>query len=133
MTSIYHLSENPNLSVLRARVPEIALYCYEDKTKPRVCFAKTISGCLSALQDISREFYVYVPFDDVSYYVPTSDEVRDGSLTGEVWVLNDVKVKCIGVIKSFDWYKFREFQIIRKDGVHEVTKFYYKWKWVKKY
>ena len=58
---LYHLSEDENLTVLTPRIPKYAVGLFEDISTPRVCFAKTISGCLSALQDIPCTYYVYVP------------------------------------------------------------------------
>ena len=125
----YHLSTNDNLKVLTPRVPETALAIYEDVKTKRVCFAKTISGCLSALQSIPEDYYVYVPSNSVQHIVPNSKQVRDAGLTGEVWVLDETPVKCIGRIRSYDWSKSKRYDV---DG-QKVTRFFYRWKWIERY
>ena len=127
---LYHLSEDENLTVLTPRIPKYAVGLFEDISTPRVCFAKTISGCLSALQDIPCTYYVYVPDEEVNIVVPTTKQVRDSQVNGEVWSLNSVKVKCKGIIKSYDYTKTKECIV---NGDDYVTRFYYPWHWVKKY
>lgn len=125
---LYHLSEDKNLTELTPRVPRFAVEGHEDVSTPRVCFAKTISGCLSALQDSPRRYYVYVPEGDVDFLVPTTKQVRDSIATGEVWVLRPVKVNCIGIIQSSE-YERTEYYSIGDDGDY-VTRFCYPWRWV---
>lgn len=120
------------MDVLTPRIPECAVSIYEDTSTKRICFSDYIEGCLSALQDMPRRYYVYVPQDDIqdeNIYYPTVDDVRDAKYTHEVWVLHEVKVKCIGVIQSFnyDWSKRHN------TGRGRTTFFHYPYKWIEKW
>ena len=132
---LFHLSENKNLTVLTPRIPETAVSMYENISVPRVCFAKSISGCLSALQGIPCTYYVYVPvIEGQEFHIPTVNEVRDGMINGEVWCINEIKVHCIGKIRCSNWNKQKEYFIERKQGKRElVVRYFYPWKWVEKY
>ena len=80
----YHLSVDGTLTVLTPKIPECAVSIYENVDTKRVCFADTIEGCLSALQDGPKDYYVYIPMmnlDDKNIYHPTVEDVRD--LTNE--------------------------------------------------
>lgn len=129
---LYHLSEQGGLEKLTPRIPECAVPIYEDTSTERVCFSDFIEGCLSALQDLPRKYYVYIPQDEIrneDLYYPTVDDVRDAKYTHEVWVLKEVKVKCIGIIKSldYDWTKRHN------TGRGTTTFFHYPYQWVRKY
>ena len=96
---LYHLSQTPHIEVLVPLIPKCAIPMYEDTSIRRVCFSNSISGCLSALQDIAgAEFYVYTPIEECDIIVPEPELVNDAHLTGEVWCLDRVKVICIGKI-----------------------------------
>lgn len=43
---LYHLSQDPNLTILTLRIPKHAVSWNEDVSIPRVCFSPTIKGCL---------------------------------------------------------------------------------------
>ena len=126
----YHLSVDGTLTVLTPKIPECAVSIYENVDTKRVCFADTIEGCLSALQDGPKDYYVYIPMmnlDDKNIYHPTVEDVRDAKYTGEIWVLDEVKVKCIGMIRceNYDWTKDH----ITIKG--KTTFFHYPYKWIK--
>lgn len=92
---------------------------YEDFKIPRVCFSTTIDGCIQAMYGIfyktwkkrlgtSRDLIVYVHEAEKEleeYKHKTNKEiidqglVFDAFLSGEVWVLEPVKLKKIGKIK----------------------------------
>ena len=103
---IYHLSTNSNLTKLTPRIPKYAVESCEDISTKRICFAKSIEGCLSALQDIIPEtYYVYIPAKNINkynLYFPTVYDVIDGPSNGEVWILEEVDVICIGKIYCFE-------------------------------
>lgn len=122
----YHLSTKPNLTVLTPRIPECAVSIYEDTGTKRVCFSDFIGGCLSALQDLPRKYYVYVPVDNVEMYKPSVDEVRDAEFTHEFWCLKSITVKCIGIIESFDYTKVEQ----HNSGRGRVAFFHYPYKWI---
>lgn len=128
---LYHLSTKKNLKVLTPRVPECALSSHEDVKTERICFSDFIEGCLSSLQDIPNKYYVYVPDQELNesdIHIPTVDEVIDAKYTHEVWVMKEIKVKCIGVIKSeyYDWSKHHN------SGRGRTTFFHYQYEWNKK-
>lgn len=124
----YHLSTDANLQVLTPHIPETAVAIYEDVQTKRICFAKTISGCLSALQSIPEDYYVYIPDKKINVIIPTYEQVRDAKVTGEIWVLEETPVKCIGKIRSYDWERTKKYYY----NNDEVTKFFYRWRWLEK-
>lgn len=120
------------MKVLTPKVPECAVSIYEDVVTKRVCFSDFIEGCLSALQDMPRKYYVYVPVGNIkedALYIPTVDDVRDAKYTHEVWILNEIKVKCIGIIQSKD-YDWKEQH---NTGKGRTTFFHYPYEWIRKY
>ena len=128
---LYHLSKVENLELLTPKVPECAIPMYEDTKTKRVCFSDSIDGCLSALQSPGK-YYVYIPKENIqedSIYYPTVDDVRDAKYTHEVWVLSEIGVKCIGIIKCSDMY----IKERRNSGRGRVTVFHYDYKWLRKY
>ena len=96
--NLFHLSPIPNLTVLTPRIPEAAVWGYEDKKQKRVCFSTSIKRCLIALSDCNGQYYVYVPVNQHKAYSPTPTEVVDVSETNVKWITRPVKVKCIGAI-----------------------------------
>lgn len=124
---LYHLSLYPNLVELTPRVPECAVSMYEDTMTKRVCFSDSIKGCLSALQDSPNTHYVYIPeieIPDSDIYYPKSYEVRDAEYTHEVWLLKPVKVKCVGIVESYDYYCIDRYEC--DDGYVAVFQYEYK-------
>lgn len=68
---LYHLSQTPRIEILVPSIPKCAIPMYEDTSIRRVCFSNSISGCLSALQDIAgAEFYVYTPIEECDIIIP---------------------------------------------------------------
>lgn len=129
---LYHLSENKNLSKLTPRIPECAISMYENVSIERICFSDSIDGCLSALQDCPCKYYVYIPdeeLDNDDIYYPTVDEVRDAKYTHEVWVMKEIKVRCLGKIESFMWDSSKN----HNSGRGRVTIFHYPYKWIENY
>lgn len=126
---LYHLSLQSNLSELIPNVPECAVSIYENTTIKRVCFSDFIEGCLSAMQDLPHKYYVYTPIQNVNVYTPSVDEVRDVKINHEYWVLDKVKVKCIGIIQSENYVKFEQ----HNSGRGRVTFFHYPYTWIEKY
>jgi hypothetical protein len=109
---LYHLSdENHDGEVFKPKVPDS---CYqdswgnplEDVETRRVCFSRTIEGAF-----LSREFddgyytrYIHVPAEPEKLnpkriHEVTEEEVPDGPYCDEVWVKQNVKLKCIGKIR----------------------------------
>lgn len=106
LKNIYFISIRSDFDgkTLSPRVPDnyFTKNGYEDNTTKRICFCPTIDQCLTALSKncTGMEAYVYQPDDISKYdlYRPTINEVPDVKITGEVWITEPVKVKCIGKI-----------------------------------
>lgn len=102
--NLYHLSTN-NLDskILKPRIPDNFLVKngYENSTIKRVCFATSIDKCLRAMSYNIKgiEFYVHIPDKKYNTYKPSVKEVPDCKITGEIWIREPVKLKCIGKIK----------------------------------
>ena len=128
--NLFHLSPIPNLTVLTPRIPEAAVWGYEDKKQKRVCFSTSIKRCLIALSDCNGQYYVYVPVNQHKAYSPTPTEVVDVSETSEKWITRPVKVKCIGAIVPTTYTK-QEIYFPTHGKTFDI--FTYDWKWVKKY
>ena len=130
---LYHLSSDANLKLLTPKIPNGAVPEYEEMTTPRVCFSDTIEGCLSAVQIGDGQLYVYTPVDeDIDYYIPSNSEVYDAFLTGEVWILKEVEVKCLGKIDVKDPYITKNTtNIINRAGEEDIVSFHcFDWRWL---
>ena len=102
-SSLYFISEKKNLKELKPRVPNnyFTKNGFEDGTIARVCFAKSVAKSLMALSYscAGKIFYVYQPAKEYMTYKPTTKEVPDCKITGEIWIREPVELKCIGKIK----------------------------------
>lgn len=132
---LYFLSQKDmDKEILHPRIPnnKLTRNGEEENKTPRVCFSKSIDGSLVGITGelTGEEFYVYMA--DESYTKPkikyiTNKEVPDQSYTDEVWILNDVKLKCIGsILVTYT----EEYKVKFKDGY--MTNNRYKWKWINK-
>lgn len=106
----------------------------EDKT-PRVCFAPSIDKCLMGIsQNLKgKKFYVHEPIDysKLDIHHPTNKEVPDSNITGEIWVKNNVKIRCIGCIEVIkdDGKPGHKFSY----GDSQTAELYgWDWKWIDK-
>ena len=112
---LYHISENPNLTVMTPRIPNNRLVKagFENGTIGRVCFAPTIDYAIAAAPrgKAGELLYVYIPtsVDKNAIYHPTVNEVPDVTYTHEVWYLKPVTVKKVGVILVGDAYLEQRF------------------------
>ena len=128
---LYHLSTDENLKVLTPKIPKNALPEHEDVKTKRICFSDSIEGCLSSLQTSPNKYYVYVPeneVDEIDIYIPTVDEVIDAKFTHEVWIMKEIKVKCIGAIQA----KKYDFKKRYSSGRGRITFFHYPYEWIEK-
>lgn len=132
---MYHLStRNLHGTILKPRIPEnfFTKNGYEDTKIPRVCFTPTIDQSLMAMSQNMEGVYLYVhvPVDKHKVYKPSVEQVPDSKVTGELWVKEPVKIKCIGKI-------FVEGDTM-KDGLpftygdHTAELYEWKWRWVMK-
>ena len=127
----YHISENPNLSVLLPRIPQSAYVPGEDDTTKRVCVSDSIDGCITAIQPYSfpQKYYAYTPIDsNPSIYVPSIDDVYDVKFTGEVWILNNVEIKLIGAIEVQKCIS----RTRHKSGRRKMWVYKYQYRWIER-
>lgn len=73
---------------------------FADNKTPRVIACNSIAGFLMSLgKNINgKKFYVHKVITDEKPRIPTTSESPTHQLTGEVWFMNPVKLKCIGDI-----------------------------------
>ena len=114
---LYHISPvNHDGEIFYPRVPESRMKTEDDKT-PRICFAPTLEGAYKAVCPNPRHldldlFFLHVPdnMDDIkafnSIVSPDENEVPDVLDTDELWCLDPVYMKCIGVIMFFTVDRF---------------------------
>ena len=109
---VFHISEKPITNTMTPRIPESE---YEDQKTPRICFAKTIQGCIIGHYEnknvIGKKLYVYSTMHE--YYEPTTKQVSDKAVTGEVWILEPIIPKLEGIIeitkiKDYNLYKINK-------------------------
>ena len=115
--TFYHLSKHVKTKL----TPKIYNSEFEDKTTPRVCVSTSIQGCLIGInedKDITGEiFHVYEVTSD-KWYDPSTKEVADCKLTGEVWILEecipkhvyDIKITGIELYKKWN-FNGNEFRV----------------------
>jgi hypothetical protein len=103
---LYHVSEHDLTGkTLTPRIPDnyMTKNNYEENKTPRISFATSVSGCLIGMsQNLKgKEFFVHEPedYNVIKTKSITNKDVPDSSLTGEVWVTTDVKLKAIYKIK----------------------------------
>ena len=133
---LYHLSKmNMDGNRITPKVPSnyFTKYGYEDATKPRVCFSTSIDGCLRGLsQNLKdKEYYVHVPNGKYKTYKPSTKEVPDCKVTGELWITRPVDLKCIGKIKVIK--DKGEDGILFNYGSHTGELYDWEWKWIERY
>lgn len=125
----FHLSEsNCNNKVFYPRVPYSTMDDEDQKTK-RVCVSTCIPGCIRALVNgymfDECTLYVHVPLDYKGrVHKPSKKEVPDVIETREKWLLDKVRMKCIGVI--------RVRKTDKPDPYNSHEKMF-KYKWIEKY
>jgi len=139
-TKLYHLSQSDlDGKIIKPSVPSniFTKLGLEDSKIPRISFASTISQCITAIGNNriegnpEKRYYVFEPEDYDKIKITSNKElikrnlIADAKMSGEVWVISDVKLKEVGVIeviKKLDLV----YQI--KDDPHPPFKFY-KWKY----
>lgn len=133
---LYHLSKtNMNDDRIAPRIPSnyFTKNGYEDGITPRVCFYSSIDGCLRGLSQKcnSMECYVHIPDGNYKTYKPSTREVPDCEITGELWITKPVDLKCIGKIKVIK--DKGEDGIPFSYGSHTAELYDWEWKWIEKY
>lgn len=130
---LYHIStSNLNGKTLYPKIPSnyFTKNNYEDNTTKRVCFAPSINKCLMGLSQncTGMEFFVHVPDGEYEIYKPSPKEVPDSIITGEIWITEPVKLKCIGKISVIGdsgkpGHPF-------KYGTHIAELYDWEWEWI---
>ena len=110
---LYHVSIDTDTlkREFTPRVPELSRKAVEieDVKTPRICFAETVSGCVSALPKYSREKVIQNGTKFVLYTIDTEDfesedfisnekliqdkTVYDANITKEWWLLKSVSLQ----------------------------------------
>lgn len=132
--NLFHVSNASNLTIMEPRIPSgftgFNGEMLEDAVTKRICFSKTITGCLLACTpNIYKDtYYVYMPHRRIferDVHRPTETEVIDKKLTKEIWVTDKTIVDMIGSIKVVD-----------TKTIHRTSRFGWKydatlclWKW----
>ena len=131
---LYHLSEeNQDGKVFKPRVPLSALDSdAEDQKTKRVCFASSMAGAYRAIDCGMYQYiyYVHVPvgLDEIvkngKLYKPTEKEVADCCSTGEYWILSNVRLKCVGIVR----FKYLENSYFKTGYSQDI-----RIRWIKKF
>ena len=124
---------------------------YEDIKTPRVCFSPSIEGCLNSIMNIhkitkkefgSQQLYVFIPEKPIDQYkhktnkeIQHDGDVFDAGTTGEMWILEPVKLKFYGTIQV-DQVKDngKSYPVIMQGGKKskndKIGRYTYKWHWL---
>ena len=104
---------------------------FEDNKTKRVCFAKSIDKCLMGLSMNCKNkvFYVHVPIGSFTVVHPNRIQVPDVDITGETWICEPVKIKCLGKIKVIGDDGFPGRKYTYGNGM-EAELFGWKWKYI---
>lgn len=132
---LYFLSkDNMNGKTLSPRIPEnyFTKNGFEDNKTKRVCFAPSIDKALMAISQrmTGLKLYVHIPDENQKLDIkkPTTKDVPDCKITGETWVLNNVKVKCIGKIEVLKDAGEDGLKFTYRDNAAELYR--WEWKWL---
>ena len=103
--NMYFVSDkNMDSKTLQPRIPTnfFTKNGFEDDITKRISFAPSIDKCLMGLsQNLEgKRLYVHIPIIEnrTKIYKPTKSQVPDSKLTNEIWILTNVKIKCVGTI-----------------------------------
>ena len=136
--NLFHLSQS-NLTnrTLKPRIPSNWLIDngFEDNKSKRICFAPSIDKSLIAMSANleNKEFYVHVPkHNPTRIKKPTKKEVPDSIITGEIWVLEEVELKCIGKIRVTDSIDKPYKYSFGNNNEYSTELYAWKWKWIEK-
>ena len=128
--NLFHVSEEDlSCKILIPRIPKNCWLIdngYEDNKTSRICVAKSIDDCLTAIGDDIKDmiFNVYAlekVDEDLIVKKPTKEEVPDVEVTNELWVLNKAKCKFL--------YKIKVCSIIKELNYTLDNEIYSAWKW----
>lgn len=135
---LYFLSTNGDLynKIIEPRIPDnyaIDIGMEDNQTK-RIAVCETIRGCLSSIPIIFNEgdrIYVYYIDYNGDIYKPTNKEVYDVEFTGELWILEPVKLIYQGEIVITErkeiWTSYKN---PRNNDIRPVTNLSYEYKFI---
>ena len=117
---------------------------FEDATIPRVCFSPTIEGAMNAIICKINPQHP-VPYKRLAVYIPekpfndykhkTNKEiikeklVFDASSTGEVWIMEPVRMKLFGIIEIDSYKRAKLVSNVKNNKGERSQKRYYIFKW----
>ena len=99
----YHISEQDlDGVILNPRIPTNSWFIdngYEDGKTPRICVAKSIDNCLTAIGDDIKGMVLNVYIiesinEELKTKKPSKEEVPDVEITNEIWILNKGMYYC---------------------------------------
>ena len=133
--SIYHLSKrNLERSILVPRIPDnyMTKNGYEDNITPRICFCPSIRQSIMALcRNCENEIlFVHIPLYNYPFYKPSQSEVPDSKYTNELWIKENVELKCIGII-CVDKPTKNKYEL--HYGNENTYSYEFNWHWVEKF
>ena len=126
----YHISEQDlDGVILNPRIPTNSWFIdngYEDDKTPRICVAKSIDNCLTAIGDDIKDMVLNVHIiepanEELKTKKPSKEEVPDVEITNEIWVLNKAKCKFL--------FKIKVGNVIEELNYILDGKLYTAWKW----
>lgn len=127
----FFISTNDSLTKLVPRVPDnyFTRHGFEDNTTKRVCLSNSINGCLRAMsRNIEGETFQVYSVESASIYTPTTDEVPDCDITGEVCSLETVRLRPLFKIKVLE-AEYHPIDFPFDNGNRHAA--LYDWKWEK--
>ena len=137
----YFVSEtNMDGHTLIPRIPDnyLTRIGAEDNNTPRVCLSDSIYGCLTALSKNLKGkdlFVLTVYLDSSQVYHPTTKEVPDSEITGEVWCKESIKLSCIGEIhiKQAHTKPLKYTYTDSKGTTHTANLYSWNWVWINRF
>ena len=91
--------QNHDGKTLEPLIPKNRMRDEDNKIK-RICVSSSIAGCLTAIHILKEGNYVYIhSCESDSVIQPTIKQVPDVQLTGELWIIEPVKMTLISKIK----------------------------------
>lgn len=107
-----------NNKVISPKVPKTASK-REDKQTPRICVSKSLLGAVqsTSIYEKNKRFYVYT-CESNKIITPTKEQVQDGYLFGEEWILEPITLKLyktVFVEKEIISEKISHYKIKSKD------------------
>ena len=105
---------------------------YEDNKTKRIPASDSIGKCLKAIsKNLKNEkLFVHKILTNEIPYNPTIQEVPDKNITGEVWFMKPVKLKCVGeiLIPDDDGKDGQTYTYGPKNTEAELYGWKYEWK-----